>query len=207
MRSKLLAVALAGCAAISAHAASAATVVTDIDVGTDTPDAQFVLTGAGNPFTGLEPLEASIFRRVNGAGSYTDNFKFRIGGLPPGASPGNPIGTGGGSLTYTIRPSAGVTFDSVTFYNGLGTVDIPITTLSGFIVAGLNGITILAGQENILSVNWSTQDVAQYNGNIEFSPGGVPEPMTWAMMILGFAAVGFAMRRRSQEVARVRYAF
>jgi hypothetical protein len=31
--------------------------------------------------------------------------------------------------------------------------------------------------------------------------------MTWAMMILGFAAVGFAMRRRNEEVARVRYAF
>ena len=26
----------------------------------------------------------------------------------------------------------------------------------------------------------------------------VPEPATWAMMLLGFGAVGFAMRRRKQ---------
>ncbi len=35
--------------------------------------------------------------------------------------------------------------------------------------------------------------------------GGVPEPATWAMMLLGFAAIGAGMRRR-QKVA-VRYAF
>ena len=28
------------------------------------------------------------------------------------------------------------------------------------------------------------------------TPGGVPEPSTWAMMLLGFGAVGIAMRRR-----------
>jgi len=35
--------------------------------------------------------------------------------------------------------------------------------------------------------------------NITFgssTPGGVPEPTTWAMMLAGFGAVGFAMRRR-----------
>lgn len=33
--------------------------------------------------------------------------------------------------------------------------------------------------------------------------GGVPEPASWAMMILGFGAIGFAMRRRHQMVAAV----
>jgi hypothetical protein len=47
---------------------------------------------------------------------------------------------------------------------------------------------------------------ASYGGNLTFAP--VPEPMTWAMMILGFAVVGFAMRRRREDqTARVRYAF
>jgi len=32
--------------------------------------------------------------------------------------------------------------------------------------------------------------------------GGVPEPTTWAMMLLGFAGVGFmAYRRRNQGAA------
>jgi hypothetical protein len=30
--------------------------------------------------------------------------------------------------------------------------------------------------------------------------GGIPEPGTWALMILGFGAVGAAMRRRRQAI-------
>lgn len=37
-------------------------------------------------------------------------------------------------------------------------------------------------------------------------PGGVPEPATWALMILGFGAVGGAMRRRQAVAANVRFA-
>lgn len=34
------------------------------------------------------------------------------------------------------------------------------------------------------------------NGIIITPPGGVPEPATWGMMLMGFGATGFAMRRR-----------
>jgi hypothetical protein len=33
---------------------------------------------------------------------------------------------------------------------------------------------------------------------------GVPEPATWAMMILGFGAIGFQMRRKRVSNTRVR---
>jgi hypothetical protein len=36
--------------------------------------------------------------------------------------------------------------------------------------------------------------------------GGVPEPATWAMMIMGFGAMGAAMRRTRATTLRVRYA-
>ncbi|WP_228243734.1 PEPxxWA-CTERM sorting domain-containing protein [Porphyrobacter sp. GA68] len=39
-----------------------------------------------------------------------------------------------------------------------------------------------------------------------FQTPAVPEPATWLMMILGFAAVGGAMRRKQAVQARVRYA-
>ena len=47
--------------------------------------------------------------------------------------------------------------------------------------------------------------VSAVRGNLEFATvaGAVPEPSTWAMMILGFAGVGFmAYRQRNQTAAR-----
>jgi len=48
-------------------------------------------------------------------------------------------------------------------------------------------------------------------GQVTSASGGdtppVPEPSTWAMMLFGFGALGFAMRRRrGKETLRVRYA-
>ena len=41
-------------------------------------------------------------------------------------------------------------------------------------------------------------------GDVRQVTGGVPEPATWAMMLLGFGAMGAALRRRTH--VRVRYA-
>jgi len=57
-------------------------------------------------------------------------------------------------------------------------------------------VSLLAGSHQI-TVNGNvmgTQKAGSYVGNLNISP--VPEPATWAMMLLGFGAVGFAMRRR-----------
>ncbi|MXP44587.1 PEPxxWA-CTERM sorting domain-containing protein [Altererythrobacter sediminis] len=34
----------------------------------------------------------------------------------------------------------------------------------------------------------------------------VPEPMTWMLMLLGFGAMGAAMRKRSKQTSSVSYA-
>ena len=41
---------------------------------------------------------------------------------------------------------------------------------------------------------------------ISAAAGAVPEPATWAMMLVGFGGLGFAMRRRAKVVTRVRFA-
>ena len=47
---------------------------------------------------------------------------------------------------------------------------------------------------------------ASYTGNINFAAtAAVPEPATWAMMLIGFGVVGSTMRRR-KTTARVRFA-
>jgi hypothetical protein len=42
---------------------------------------------------------------------------------------------------------------------------------------------------------------------LEAAAPAIPEPATWAMMILGFAAVGAAMRRQRHQQAKVTFAF
>ena len=43
--------------------------------------------------------------------------------------------------------------------------------------------------------------------NLTLSPaGGVPEPASWAMMLMGFGLVGFGLRNRRKQAARVTYA-
>lgn len=37
-------------------------------------------------------------------------------------------------------------------------------------------------------------------------PGAVPEPATWAIMLLGFGAAGYTLRRRRPVEARIRFA-
>jgi hypothetical protein len=55
---------------------------------------------------------------------------------------------------------------------------------------------------NLESVSWTTVDTPtpQFaNINVTMGISAVPEPSTWAMMILGFAGVGFMAYRRSRK--------
>jgi hypothetical protein len=54
-----------------------------------------------------------------------------------------------------------------------------------------------------LKVQGTSVGTASYTGDFTLS---VPEPSTWALMILGFGAVGGAMRRRQSVKARVAFA-
>lgn len=56
----------------------------------------------------------------------------------------------------------------------------------------LTNVTIAAGTHTI-SVRGTAGQNGFYNGTLAFV---VPEPSTWALMILGFGLTGFAMRRR-----------
>ena len=41
--------------------------------------------------------------------------------------------------------------------------------------------------------------LGQTRAAVTASPGAVPEPSTWAMLLIGFGAIGFSMRRRPSK--------
>lgn len=77
------------------------------------------------------------------------------------------------------------------------------------VIANRNAYVDATGTFDIgFSSNMSTVDIAAFQANTSFAGGaaaGVPEPATWAMMTLGFGALGFTMRRKTVS-ARIRFA-
>jgi hypothetical protein len=119
--------------------------------------------------------------------------------------------TTGFSFFYSSSTAA-----SVTVYSGLGATGDVLASLD----LAAQGFDNCVGDPNGTFCNWSAIGVlfegtaysidfggtANQTGfdNITFGsdrPGGVPEPATWAMMILGFGLVGATARRRVTRVA------
>ncbi|MEZ5654598.1 MAG: FxDxF family PEP-CTERM protein [Sphingobium sp.] len=94
-----------------------------------------------------------------------------------------------GPLTNVNFLNKGVTFN--------GTPLSAITSGANELLELLNQ-PVAAGLQT-LSVYGSAQKMGSYSGTLTFAD--VPEPGTWAMMILGLGAVGFAMRRRPAKTA------
>ena len=63
-----------------------------------------------------------------------------------------------------------------------------------------NPVTLGASQYT-LAINGNNSGAGSLGGSITIrQANAVPEPATWAMMLIGFGAVGFAMRRRRAPV-------
>ena len=67
---------------------------------------------------------------------------------------------------------------------------------------------VLSGQNNTAVVAYSTSQ-SQYDTTYDLrvtALSAVPEPATWAMMMLGFGSMGYAMRRKNKVSTRIRFA-
>lgn len=95
-------------------------------------------------------------------------------------------------ITPAIGGSNGIAFNGVNFY----TSDEQRHVVSKWDING-NFVSSANLDSGSRYENWTfaSQDIAPIEG-------GIPEPSTWAMMLLGFAGVGFmAYRRRNQTAA------
>jgi PEP-CTERM motif len=144
--------------------------------------------------------------------TFIDQFLFRIGLEGMGA-----IGTGSGSVITSVNiddflGALDTDLTSVVFNNG--TTDFGATLVlrdatgapcstRGVGTCGaseswaLNNVPIFGGALDTLTVTGISRGNGSYGGNLTFSPTtSVPEPATWAMMLLGFAGIGWQFRRR-----------
>lgn len=164
------------------------------------PDGSTVsFTVSGDPFSG--PVSGGIERTNLPVGDFIDQFLFRLG----------QDGLGSGSVITNFAGAAfnatDVDFNEVTFFNGVTLFNVPITRSGSFEFAELSNVPIFAGAQNILSIDFTSRGSGSFGGQLSFQPtAAVPEPGTWAFMLLGFGAIGFAMRRRKEQV-RVKFAF
>ena len=140
-----------------------------------------------------------------------------------GTSPANQAvanNAGGGSIVFGQNP-AGFSFDTTFIFNNdvAGTYNIDLGTSTQGLLFTL--VTVMGGGTTTTFAPPSTSLVQQFginllgntnytvriagtspiaagefHGGITIMNGAVPEPGTWAMMLLGFGAVGLSMRRR-----------
>lgn len=192
---------IAASAMFAATAANAGVTVTPGTNIVGPPSTNFSVTGnpAGN-------VSATFGRAgLPATASDTDKFTFTI----------LTNGLGSGTISTSLAGIAGgatdLDFLSVRFSNDAGATFqiVPTTSLLGNEFGGLSNVPIFNGVLNILEVTYRSRGNGSYGGSLSFSPlrQAVPEASTWAMMILGLGAVGFAMRRSRKEQVRVRYAF
>ncbi len=217
-------VALAGMALVGqAHAATmpitfsgegvSGSLVITFGPGTDARFSNaFEITGVTGTFTdtnngldivnasvsGLQPINRATPGDPNNVGFAPNDFStFSVAsGLPP-VSNGvltydNLFWPGGASQTAWDYPGAGNFLDIYGLMFQIGGGDV-VDLFSNGVGFGNN-----PGDTNVFGVAVANQDVA-----LDYVANGVsastPEPSTWAMMILGFAGLGFAGHRSSRK--------
>lgn len=117
-----------------------------------------------------------------------------------------------GSLTVIDGFSSGDQFQITNFGSAIGITSAASTgsDCSNDITACLNNAAMSQGTFNLAAGDYSISGTAltsPFGGGAAFfrvsSVAGVPEPGTWAMMLLGFGAMGFSLRRnRKQDVGQ-----
>lgn len=132
------------------------------------------------------------------------------------------------SNSLTFATPAGFTLASATLSSNYTdsqlaeNIDFTTATLNGtaftfnpsgqFEFGSVGNVPLVTSGLNTLTVNGNAGTAAlganaSFSGVLSFAPGSaVPEPATWAMMLVGFGAVGVGMRRRRTTAPRMQAA-
>lgn len=136
---------------------------------------------------GSGTLTGEFTGSVRTAGTFSQMFTFFL--------PENGF-TASSITTIAITMAGNIDFTSVTL-NGQEFTLSP----TGFVENGFIQLFTRAGEQTLI-VNGISGTNAGFSGVVTFTPG-VPEPGMWLLMILGFGAVGGAMRYRRRQNHKV----
>jgi len=181
---KLIFTAVGAAALASASIANAAITVT----GSTNVDAPITVVNGATQSTvdwGRNPEPAGNFSgAVDIFNSLSGLYSIIVSTSTPGATITNLSLTGIGVPTGGTPPAGVGTFTTVGSSNSLSLL-IP---------------NVAAGNYRIAFSGTAPANGAVATGNLTFQVQAVPEPGTWGMMLLGFGAMGFAIRRRRRPV-------
>jgi hypothetical protein len=154
---------------------------------------QFSFSATAGQTVWIDPIVATGYDYVLGAGS--PNILSAI--FPE-------LGDANGYEIYALNDLSTPLFTNVI---GGQLVNFGPGGIAGFALRGINaalGIDPTNGGAFVTGLTFNVAGLTNISISqtpvTTFVPGGVPEPTTWAMMIIGFGLVGAAMRRRRQTV-------
>ena len=183
--------ALAGIALMAAAPASALTTVSACSPSYPNPDAQacagYYTTNLLNANDAADQLTA--LQTIG----YTGSFDGTKAGWNTLVANGDVLGTISGTTIDFGKMLYGITYIGAHFGNitdPVGTTDNNVSVFWKFDF-GTTGASSVSVASSGLS------DAALYSTGT----GGGPEPATWAVMLVGFAGVGFAMRRSKRNTS------
>ena len=149
-----------------------------------------IISGSG-PWGGTAAADGIYYAFVQGLGVLSQSFTATsTSGLGVSWIDSNRSNNGG-LQSYTVSISDGITT------TGLGTYT---SNIGGFVARTSSPFSTVSGTTYTLSfTGLSNEDRTAFIDNVSLAV--VPEPATWALLIGGFAMVGFAARRRRAALA------
>ncbi len=174
---------------------------------------------AGFTFTVPDGSNGTVLNLTVSGLSFLQDAQYGVNPAGVVVVPGS-VGTGGsstdpqsgftyGALLVTLNNNKTVQLFPASAANGLGSATPP-TSLT--YVGTLAQLFAIPARQQLASVTLTFRvDDTDYSNNaggftVVNNAASVPEPATWAMMLLGFGMVGFGLRSRRDQAVRVTYA-
>lgn len=171
----------------------------------------FALAGIAAIALAATPASATELLYNFTSTSGTDDFSFTLDSNPTPDVDGG--GDGFAFLNYLVTTSAGAETFTLQFHgsNVDGGLQFLTPTSTGYYLLGFELFSGLTSAPTMLTGDFalygsrSVEPLTGYKieGTLTVTElsAAVPEPGTWAMMLLGFGAVGFSMRKARQAKA------